>query len=143
MKFEKEKIVPKGLIFSEAEKKIFYPKFNVAGTVDCLFKSSDGKYVMVDWKRSKKLIVNGTNKPDKRGFEIQIAGLTNLTNSSYYRYCIQQNLYKYILEQEYNIVISDMVLAVLHERYSNYHTIKLPEMTNETKVILNSINHKI
>lgn len=141
--FEKEKIVPKGLIFSEAEKKIFYPKFNVAGTVDCLFKSSDGKYVMVDWKRSKKLIVNGTNKPDKRGFEIQIAGLTNLTNCSYYRYCIQQNLYKYILEREYNIVISDMVLAVLHERYSNYHTIKLPEMTNETKVILNSINHKI
>jgi hypothetical protein len=52
-------------------------------------------------------------------------------------------LYKYILDQEYNIVISDMVLAVLHERYSNYHTIKLPEMTNETKVILNSINHKI
>lgn len=143
LNFEKEKIVPKGLIFSEAEKKIFYPKFNVAGTVDCLFKSSDGKYVMVDWKRSKKLIVNGTNKPDKRGFEIQIAGLTNLTNSSYYRYCIQQNLYKYILEQEYNIVISDMVLAVLHEKYSNYHTIKLPEMTNETKVILNSINHKI
>lgn len=141
--FEKEKIVPKGLIFSEAEKKIFYPKFNIAGTVDCLFKSSDGKYVMVDWKRSKKLIVNGTNKPDKRGFEIQIAGLTNLTNCSYYRYCIQQNLYKYILEQEYNIVISDMILAVLHERYSNYHTIKLPEMPDETKVILNSIDHKI
>ena len=141
--FEKEKIVPKELIFSEAEKKIFYPKFNVAGTVDCLFKSSDGKYVMVDWKRSKKLIVNGTNKPDKRGFEIQIAGLTNLTNCSYYRYCIQQNMYKYILEQEYNIVISDMVLAVLHEKHSNYHTIKLPKMTNETKVILNSINHKI
>jgi hypothetical protein len=143
LNFEKEKIIPKGLAFSEAEKKIFYPKFNVAGTVDCLFKSSDGKYVMVDWKRSKKLIVNGTNKPDKRGFEIQIAGLTNLTNSSYYRYCIQQNLYRHILEQEYNIVISDMVLAVLHEKYSKYHTIKLPVMTDEIKIILNSINHKI
>ena len=141
--FEKEKIIPKGLTFSEAEKKIFYPKFNVAGTVDCLFKSSDGKYVMVDWKRSKKLIVNGTNNPDKRGFEIQIAGLTNLNNSSYYRYCIQQNLYRHILEQEYNIVISDMVLAVLHEKYSKYHTIKLPVMTDEIKIILNSINHKI
>jgi len=143
LNFVKEKIVPKGLTFSEAEKKIFYPKFNVAGTVDCLFKNSDGKFVMVDWKRSKKLIVEGTNQPDKRGFQIDIEGLMDLNTSSYYRYCIQQNIYKYILEQEYNIIISDMVLAVLHEKYSNYHTIKLPVMINEIKVILNSINHKI
>ena len=141
--FEKEKIIPKKLIFAEAEKKVFYSKFNVAGTVDCLFKSADEKYVMVDWKRSKKLIVQGTNKPDKRGFQIEIEGLTDLTNCSYYRYCIQQNMYKYILEKKYNIVISDMILAVLHEKYLNYHTIKLPEMINETEIIFNSINHKI
>ncbi len=141
--FEKEKIIPKELIFAEAEKKIFCNKFNVAGTVDCLFKSSDGKYVMVDWKRSKKLIVQGTNQPDKRGFQIEIDGLTDLTNCSYYRYCIQQNLYKYILEKEDNIEISDMILAVLHEKYSKYHTIKLPVMINEIKIILNSVNHKI
>ena len=143
LNFEKEKIIPKGLIFTEAEKKIYYPKYNVAGTVDCLFKNSDGNYVMVDWKRSKKLIVKGTNQPDKRGFQIEIEGLTNLSNCSYYRYCIQQNMYKYILEKEYNITISEMILAVLHENYPNYHTIKLPEMIEETKTIFNSINHKI
>ena len=98
---------------------------------------------MVDWKRSKKLIVKGTNKPDKRGFQIDIEGLRDLTNSSYFRYCIQQNMYKYILEHEYNILISDMILAVFHENYSNYHSIKLPVMTNEIKIIFNSINHKI
>lgn len=143
MNFEKDKIIPKGLTFIEAEKKIFYHKYNVAGTVDCLFKNSEGKYVMVDWKRSKKLIVKGTNKPDKRGFPIEIEGLNTLTNCSYYRYCIQQNMYKYILEKEYNIIISEMILAVLHENYPNYHTIKLPEMVKETRTIFNSINHKI
>ena len=116
LNFEKEKIIPKDLTFTEAEKKIFYPKFNVAGTVDCLFKNSEGKYVMIDWKRSKKLIVKSTDKPDKRGFQIEIEGLNTMTNCSYYRYCIQQN---------------------------NYHTIKLPEMTKETTTIFNSINHKI
>ena len=141
--FEKEKIIPQGLTFAEAEKEIYCSKFKVAGTVDCLFKNSDGKYVMVDWKRSKKLIVKGTKKPDKRGFQIEIEGLTDLTNCSYFRYCIQQNMYKYILEQEYDIVISDMVLAVFHENYPNYHTIKLPEKLNEIKIIFNSINHKI
>jgi hypothetical protein len=143
LNFEKEKIIPKGLIFSEAEKKIFNHKYNVAGTVDCLFKNSEGKYVMVDWKRSKKLIVKGTDRPDKRGFQIEIEGLNTLTNCSYYRYCIQQNMYKYILEKEYNITISEMILTVLHENYPNYHTIKLPEMIKEIKTILNSINHKI
>jgi hypothetical protein len=143
LKFVHEKIIPKGLTFLEAEKRIFLPEFNVAGTVDCLFYSSDDKYIMADWKRSKKLIVKGTNRPDKRGFQIEMQGLTDLTNCSYYRYCIQQNMYKYILEKEYNILISEMILVVLHEEFSNYYTIKLPEMPNETKVILNSINHKI
>lgn len=143
LSFEKEKIIPKGLTFMEAEKKVFYHKYNVAGTVDCIFKNSEGKYVMVDWKRSKKLIVKGTDKPDKRGFQIDIEGLYTMTNCSYYRYCIQQNIYKCILEKEYNISISEMILAVLHENYPSYHTIKLPEMIRETQTILNSINHKI
>lgn len=143
LNFEKEKIIPKGLTFAYAELKIFCSKFNVAGTVDCLFQDTEDNYVMVDWKRSKKLIVNGTNQPDKRGFQIEIEGLTNLTNSSYYRYCIQQNLYKYILEQEHKIKISEMILVVLHENYPRYHTIKLPEMVDETELIFTSINHKI
>lgn len=143
IKFIKDKIEPKKLIFVEAEKKIFYNLFNIAGTVDCLFKNKDETYVMVDWKRSKKLIVEGTNQPDKRGFQIEIIGLSNLTNSSYYRYCIQQNIYKIILEKEYNINIGEMVLVVLHEKYPSFHTIKLPEMKQESEIIINSINHKI
>lgn len=143
IKFIKDKIEPKKLIFVEAEKEIFYNHFNIAGTVDCLFKNKDETYVMVDWKRSKKLIVEGTNQPDKRGFQIEIIGLSNLTNSSYYRYCIQQNIYKIILEKEYNINIGEMVLVVLHEKYPSFHTIKLPEMKQESEIIINSINHKI
>jgi hypothetical protein len=143
LNFVRDKIIPKGLTFIEAEKKIFYHKYNVAGTVDCLFKNQQGDWVMIDWKRSKKLIVKGTIQPDKRGFQIDIDGLNTLTNCSYYRYCIQQNMYKVILEKEYNIKISEMILVVLHENYSNYHTIKLPEMPTETNIIFKSINHKI
>lgn len=144
LNFYDKEIKKRNIAFFDAEKMIFSDKYNVAGTIDCLFKKNDAnEYIMLDWKRSKKLIVQGTNRPDKRGFQIEIDGLTDLTNCSYYRYCIQQNMYKYILEKEYNIVISDMILAVLHEKYSNYHTIKLPEMINETETIFKSINHKI
>ena len=76
---------------------IFSDKYNVAGTIDCLFKkNNEDEYVMLDWKRSKKLVINGNGEPDKRGFQIGISGLTELNNSSYYRYCLQQNIYKTI-----------------------------------------------
>jgi hypothetical protein len=38
---------------------IFSDKYNVAGTIDCLFKKENKEYVMLDWKRSKKLIIDG------------------------------------------------------------------------------------
>ena len=39
---------------NDAEKMIFSDKYNVAGTIDCLFKKENKEeYVMLDWKRSK------------------------------------------------------------------------------------------
>jgi len=141
--YEKE-IEPRNLIFFDAEKMIFSDKYNVAGTIDCLFKKDNkDEYVMLDWKRSKKLVINGTGEPDKRGFKIQIGGLTKLNNSSYYRYCLQQNIYKHIVESEYSIKISSMQLIVLHEKYDEYHVVTVPQLKKETKIILNSLKVKI
>jgi len=141
--YEKE-IEPRNLIFFDAEKMIFSDKYNVAGTIDCLFKKDNkDEYVMLDWKRSKKLVINGTGEPDKRGFKIQIGGLTKLNNSSYYRYCLQQNIYKHIVESEYSIKISSMQLILLHEKYDEYHVVTVPQLKKETKIILNSLKVKI
>jgi hypothetical protein len=98
---------------------------------------------MLDWKRSKKLVINGSGEPDKRGYQVQISGLTELNNSSYYRYCLQQNIYKHIVESEYSIKISSMQLIVLHERYDKYHVVTVPQLKKETQIILNSLKVKI
>lgn len=141
-KFYLEKIVPQDLIFFEAEKMIFSNKYNVAGTIDCLFKKKNrNEYVILDWKRSKKLIIDG--HPKKFGYGFGLSELRHLDNSSYYRYCLQQNIYKHIVESEYSIKISSMKLVVLHENYSDYHIVSVPEMSMETKIILNSLKHKI
>ncbi len=141
--FEKE-IRPRNLIFFDAEKMIFSDKYNAAGTIDCLFKKNNkDEYVMLDWKRSKKLVINGSGEPDKRGFQVQISGLTELNNSSYYRYCLQQNIYKHIVENEYSIKISSMQLIVLHERYDKYHVVTVPQLKKETQIILNSLKVKV
>jgi len=141
-KFYKEKIAPQDLIFIDAEKTIFSNKFNVAGTIDCLFKKKESsEYVILDWKRSKKLIIDG--HPKKYGYGFGLSELGHLDNSSYYRYCLQQNIYKHIIESEYSIKISSMKLVVLHENYSDYHIVSVPEMKMETKIILNSLKYKI
>ena len=111
--------------------------------VDALFKKPNkDEYLIVDWKRSKKIVVDG--HPKKYGFGYALSELNHLDNSSYYKYALQQNIYKYILERPpYNMPISSMNLIVLHENYDDYHRVNLVNMDKEVAIILNSINHKI
>jgi len=130
------------LDFYDAERMITSEIYSVAGTIDCLFKKKDkDEYVMLDWKRSKKLIIDGY--PRIYGFGYALSELNHLDNSSYYKYCLQQNIYKYIIENEIDIKISSMRLVVLHENYDKYYVIKVPEMKKEALIILNSLKHKI
>lgn len=142
LEFYKKEVKPRNLKFFDAEKMIFSDKHDVAGTIDCLFKK-DGKdeYVMIDWKRSKKLIIDG--RPRIYGYGYALSELSALDNSSFYRYCLQQNIYKQIVETEYSLKISSMQLVVLHENYPNYYIVRVPEMKKETNIILNSLKHKI
>lgn len=144
LEFYEKEVKPRNLKFFDAEKMIFSDKYNVAGTIDCLFKKENNdEYVMIDWKRSKKLVIKGSGEPDKRGFQIDINGLTNLNNCSYYRYCLQQNIYKNIVETESSMKISSMQLVVFHEIYSKYYIVTVPQLKKETQIILNSLKVKI
>jgi len=140
--FYNEQIVTRQFSFYDAEKMILSDKYNVAGTIDCLFKKDNcDEYVMLDWKRSKKLIIDG--RPRIFGFGYALSELNTLDNSSFNRYCLQQNIYKHILEAEYGMKISSMKLVVLHENYSCYHIVDVPTMKTETNIILNSLKEKI
>ena len=96
---------------------------------------------MLDWKRSKKLIIDG--RPRVFGYGYALSELNTLDNSSYNRYCLQQNIYKHILETEYSMKISSMKLVVLHENYSAYNVVDVPTMKKEINIILNSLKVKI
>ena len=124
-KFHEEQIVRRCLEFYDAEKIVTLPQYGIAGTVDALFRKPDGGFVMVDWKRSKNLIIDGY--PKKYGTGRGLSILSHLDNSSYYHYELQQSFYKYILETEYGMKISSMILCVLHPDYSRYYTIKLSD----------------
>ena len=124
-KFHEEQVLRRGLEFYDAEKIVTLPQYGIAGTVDALFRKPDGAFVMVDWKRSKNLIIDGY--PKKYGTGRGLSILSHLDNSSYYHYELQQSFYKYILETEYGMKISSMILCVLHPEYDRYYTIKLSD----------------
>lgn len=121
------------------EWRIFDEQYGIAGTIDLISKK-DNLYEMYDWKRSSK-IVNPhigepiTNNPWQRG----IGKLSNIDDTSYNRYCLQQSLYKYILEKNYGIKISKMYLVVLHSDYNKYYQVDVQYFKDEIKYILGSL----
>ena len=113
---------------------------NIAGTIDMICQNDDGTFTIYDWKRSTK-VVNQLGQPVTEGFggKMSINGI-NLPDTSYYHYCIQQNLYRYMLQQYYGIRVKAMNLVVLCPDYADYRVVGVPIMDGLVKQIV-SICH--
>ena len=114
------------------EWRIFDLGLGIAGTIDLLCKNGD-TYEIYDWKRSSKA------SPDERIWNYGINGLEHIPDISYYHYALQQNLYKYILEKNYGIKVSNMYIVVFHPQYGNYRKHRIPLMKKEIETIIRKI----
>ncbi len=103
-------------------------KLNVAGTIDLICQEDDGTFTIYDWKRSSK-VVNAFGQPITEGFngKMSLNGI-NLPDTSFYHYCLQQNLYRYMLETHYGIRVRAMNLVVLCADYPSYYVAQVPKM---------------
>lgn len=108
----------------------------IAGTIDFV-DYQNGEYIIYDWKRSNKIIENGiaikTNKYGEKGNY----PLEHLDNSPYYHYALQLSFYKYILEKNYGLKISDLRLGIFHPSYNKPYVLKMPYLEKEIKDIVN------
>lgn len=98
---------------------------------------------MFDWKRSEK-VVNREGKPklsDPEDFYTKFAygGLSHITDDSYNKYALQQNIYRHILERKYGFIVSSMNLLILHPSYETYHWVKLPNMQKEVNYMFETL----
>ena len=107
---------------------IYDVDLNIAGTIDLICKEHDDEYSIYDWKRSSK-IIDAFGQINVRGFNNKMSfnGI-NVPDTAYYHYCIQQNLYRYMLEKNYGIKIKSMNLVVLCPEYSKYYKVNVPVM---------------
>lgn len=124
------------MIPHRSEWRIFDEDLLIAGTIDMVYEKQDDSLYMFDWKRSEKVIrQDGSIKNET--FQFAFGELAHLGDNSYNKYCLQQNIYKAILEKRYNKKISSINLLILHESYDRYFLVQIPNMEKEVNYILN------
>lgn len=122
---------------------IYDEEGDVAGQIDCLLRTADGKYIMVDWKR-----VNPTPRrasmpmellgPSQKAFkgECGFGPCCDLPSTSFWHYVVQQRLYTYILEKHYDITIESSWLCQLHPAMENAHVVEVPRIDDIVEKIM-------
>ena len=107
---------------SKAERKI-----KLCGSIDMVFRrKSDGKFVIYDWKRSKEI-------KSENPFGSGLAPLEHLPDTNYWHYTMQLNVYKWILENYYDVEVGDLYIVILHPDNPSYRRMRLNIMENEVE----------
>ncbi len=107
---------------------VFDEDIRLCGTIDMLYKKGN-KYIIVDWKRTKEI-------KKKNIYERGLYPISYLSNTNYWKYALQLNMYKYILETKYNIEIEEMFLIQMHPSLDDYNKIIIPNMQKDIKLLL-------
>lgn len=111
---------------------IYDEELNIAGTIDCIARIGE-EYFIFDWKRTKE--IKEVNREDA------LFPINHLSNSAYWKYSLQLNMYKYIIEKWYDILISGMYLVSIHPLKENYEVKKVSSMNREIEDLIKIVNN--
>ena len=113
------------------------PDIGIAGTIDMCF-TEDGLPTdtvdLIDWKRLKKEVA-------MVGFRGQMGftPLSHIPDTNYFHYCIQLNLYKYILEKYYGLKVRNMAIVVMHRIHQRYIKCPIDDLQKEVADIFEKL----
>ena len=121
------------------EWRIFDEEHQVSGTVDFLAKKGT-EYEMYDWKRSLKVIDSISGKPIiENRWQQGFFDLNDMGDTAYNHYSLQLSIFRYILEKNYQIDISNMFLIVLHPDYKRYYKVEVPYLKHKVEYIIGTL----
>lgn len=117
-----------------AEWCIYDEELGVAGTIDAVMKSAEGEYVIIDWKRSKEIKMTNDFSYST------IPSLSHLQDCNFVKYSLQLNLYKHLLEKNYGIKISKLLLVCFHPSKETYEEYEALELGKEVTSLLKHVD---
>ena len=102
----------------------------LSGSVDMIYRNKkDGTFAVYDWKRAKEIKMENT-------FEGGYGPVSHLPNCNYWHYTLQLNLYRWLLEKHYGVVVSEMALVVIHPNNKNFKRYKLNRLEDEIEGVI-------
>jgi hypothetical protein len=139
--FEKHFLQLLGLRVWRVEMNIFHCGLRLAGQPDLRCKDSSGHVVIFDWKRCKSINLEGFQD------QYMLYPLCDLSQSNFWVYCLQLNLYRHILETEYALTVSGMYIVALHPNQypRGTHVDEVPRMEKHVMSLIGFVApiHKI
>ena len=107
---------------------IYHEELKIAGSIDMVYKNSDGTLSIYDWKRSKDITkVNTWSKFATNPL------ISHLHDTNFWHYALQLNTYKAILEAKYGYKVSRLFLVRLHPdaKEGTYELLEVPILNKE------------
>lgn len=122
--FDKRWRQRKGFVPFRTEWLVFKEDIKLAGSIDMVYKKPDGTLAIYDWKRVKEL-------KTENDYDYMMPPIDHLPDTNYWHYSLQLNIYRRILEELYDVVVSELALVVLHPDDDSYRIIRLNIMDEE------------
>lgn len=127
-----------GYIPFKSEQIVWSTDHSLAGSVDMLYSKPGpdfGKVVwLVDWKKSKRIDMKGFNERSKG-----LGLLQKRDNCNYVKYSLQLNIYKYMSETFYGLIVERMTIVVFHYSNSNYLKYEVEDDSKMVNVIFDEV----
>ena len=119
---------------------VFHEEARLSGSIDMVFENLDprtgeptGTLSIYDWKRCKEIVRSSAfNK------WATTPGIEHVPDTNYWHYCLQLNVYKYILQEKYGKTVTDLYLVCLHPDNANhdYQRIKVADLQADVASII-------
>ena len=127
-KFRQE--LPVGATPLRAEWRVFCKRARVAGTIDAVFRLPDGTVAIFDWKRTPAIAVEDS-------FRTGVGIMEKYPGSKGYKYFLQLNMYRAILEREYGLTVSVMAVVAFHPSMpGQFQRLDAPDLQREAYAVL-------
>lgn len=111
---------------------VWYEEYQICGSIDMVFTDTrTGKLCIYDWKRVQQIEFEGF------GNKCAITEcISHIPDCNFYKYSLQLNMYREIVEAKYGFEIGDMVLVVLHPANDTYICVPCEDMRAEVHALL-------
>ncbi len=118
---------------------IYDEELRLAGSIDMVFWNEKNKtYDIYDWKRCKD--IKKGNSFGKYGLH---PVLEEVEDTNYWHYSLQLNIYKTLLERNYDMKIDECWLVCLHPEKKQFERIKVVDMSEEVNQLFEERIKKI